>query len=187
MSDNQLIQQTNQVTGQPSKNEPAVEDSFEEPEIYAVNIAKIAEELKKSYQVAPEIAPNIAVDDFKEIIIDILRTLGFNKYMTVEFNPIMYDKPLHTIITVSKALEEEWGKDKVDKIVKEFYNNAMEEFADSMKPPKTKVLEGEAEAVQLTVYDLTGIYEFSVIIELFFMPPSNKINEFRATWILVKK
>ena len=187
MSDIQAIQQTNQVTSQPSKNEPAVEDSFEEPEIYTVNIAKIAEELKKSYQVAPEIAPNIAVDDFKEIIIDMLHILGFNKYITVEFNPIMYDKPLHTFITVSKTLEDEWGKDKVDEIIKEFYNNAMEEFADSMKPPKTKVLEGEAEAVQLTVYDLSGIYEFSVIIELFFMPPPNKINEYRATWILVKK
>jgi len=187
MSDNQPTQQINQTTGQPSKNEPAVEDSFEEPEIYTVDIAKIAEELKKSYQIAPEIAPNIAVDDFKEIIIDILRTLGFNKYMTVEFNPIMYDKPLHTCITISKTLEDEWGKDKVDEIIKEFYNNAMKEFANSMKPPKTEVLEGEAEAVQLAVYELTGIYELSVIIELFFMPPSNKINEFRATWILVKK
>jgi len=187
MSDNQPIQQTNQTTDQPSRNEPAIEESFEEPEIYPVNIAKIAEELKKSYQVAPEISPQVAMDEFKEIVIDILHILGFNKYITVEFNPIMYDKPLHTFITVSKTLEEEWGKDKVNEIIKEFYNNAMKEFAYSMKPPKTKVLEGEAEAVQLTVYDLTGIYGFNVLIELFFIPPSNEINESRATWILVKK
>jgi len=175
------------MSNRKKKNETAIEESIEEPEIYPVNIAKIAEELKKSYRVVPEIAPQTVVDDFKEMIVDILHILGFNKYITVEFNPIMYDKPLHTFIMISKTLEEEWGKDKVDEIIKEFYNNAMKEFADSMKPPKTKVLDGEAEAVQWTVYNLTGIYGFNVIIELFFIPPSNKTNESQATWILVKK
>jgi hypothetical protein len=169
------------------KNEPAIEESIEEPEIYFVNIAKIAEDLKKSYRVVPEIAPKIVIDDFKEMIINILHILGFNKYITVEFSPITYDKPLHTFIMASKPLEEEWGKDKVDEFIKEFYNNAMKEFVNSMNIPKTKVLEGEVEAVHLTALNLPGIYGFNAVIELDFMPPPNKINEFQAIWILVKK
>ena len=169
------------------KNEPAIEESFEEPEFYNVNIAKIAEYLKKGYRVVPEIAPQVVMDEFKGMVIDMLHILGFNKHVIIEFNPTAYDKPLHTSIMVSRTLEEEWGKDKVDEFIKEFYNNAMKEFANSMNVPKTKVLEGEADAVHFTATYFSGIYGFNAVIELDFMPPPNKINEFRATWILVKK
>jgi len=169
------------------KKEPAKDESIEEPEFYNVNIAKMAEYLKKGYRVVPEIAPQMVMDEFKDMVINILHILGISKHVTVEFNPDTYDKPLHTFIMVSKPLEEEWGKDKVDEFIKEFYNNAMKEFADSMNVPKTKVLEGEADAVHFTVLYFSGIYGFNAVIELDFMPPPNKINEFRVTWILVKK
>ena len=169
------------------KNESARDESFEEPEFYNVNIAKIAEDLKKSYRVVPEIAPQIVIDDFKEMAINMLHILGFDKYVTVEFNPIAYDKPLHTFIMVSKPLEEEWGKDKVNEFIKEFYNYAMERFAYTMNLPRGDVLDAEAEAVQLSAIELSGGYGFDAIIELYFNPTATGIDAYRVMWILVKK
>jgi hypothetical protein len=169
------------------RNESAKVEYIEETELYSVNIAKIADYLKKSYRIIPKIAPQFVVGEFEKMILEILHILGIDKHVVIEFDPNAYDKPLHTSIMISKSLEEEWGKDKVDEFTKEFYNNAMKEFVDSMNIPKTKVLEGEAEAVHFTTFMLAGIYGFNAVIELDLMPPSNKIDEFSATWILVKK
>ena len=161
------------------KKEPATGETNKEPEIYSENISKVAEYLKAH--------PKIALDAFTGVITSTLHALGVNKYVTIEFNPDAYDKPLHTLITVSKPLEEEWGKDKVSEFIKKFYNDAMKEFAYSMKLPKGNVLDGEIEAVGITAMDIAGEYDFDAVIELFFDPTSTGIDAYRVKWILVKK
>ena len=161
------------------KKEPTTDETFKEPEIYSENISKIAESFK--------VHPKIALDAFTGVITSTLHVLGVNKYVTIEFNPDAYDKPLHTFIMVSKPLEEEWGKDKADEFIKEFYNYAMERFAYTMNLPRGDVLDAEAEAVQLSAIELSGGYGFDAIIELYFNPTATGIDAYRVKWILVKK
>jgi hypothetical protein len=161
------------------KKEPTTDETNKEPEIYSENISKIAESFK--------VHPKIALDAFAGVITSTLHVLGVNKYVTIEFNPDAYDKPLHTFIMVSKPLEEEWGKDKVNEFIKEFYNYAMERFAYTMNLPRGDVLDAEAEAVQLSAIELSGGYGFDAIIELYFNPTATGIDAYRVMWILVKK
>jgi len=161
------------------KKEPTTDETIKEPEIYSENISKIAESFK--------VHPKIALDAFAGVITSTLHVLGVNKYVTIEFNPDAYDKPLHTFIMVSKPLEEEWGKDKVSEFIKEFYNYAMERFAYTMNLPRGDVLDAEAEAVQLSAIELSGGYGFDAIIELYFNPTATGIDAYRVMWILVKK
>ena len=161
------------------RKEPTTNETFKEPEIYSENISKIAESFK--------VHPKIALDAFAGVITSTLHVLGVNKYVTIEFNPDAYDKPLHTFIMASKPLEEEWGKDKVNEFIKEFYNDAMKEFAYSMNLPKGNVLDGEIEAVGLTATEIAGEYGFDAVIELFFDPTATGIDAYRVKWILVKK
>jgi hypothetical protein len=161
------------------KKEQTTDETFKEPEIYSENISKIAESFK--------VHPKIALDAFTGVITSTLHVLGVNKYVTIEFNPDAYDKPLHTLIMASKPLEEEWGKDKVSEFIKEFYNYAMERFAYTMNLPRGDVLDAEAEAVQLSAIELSGGYGFDAIIELFFDPTATGIDAYRVMWILVKK
>jgi len=161
------------------KKEPTTNETIKEPEIYSENISKVAEYLKAH--------PKIALDAFAGVITSTLHVLGVNKYVTIEFNPDAYDKPLHTFIMISKPLEEEWGKDKVNEFIKEFYNDAMKEFAYSMNLPKGNVLDGEIEAVHLTAMDIAGEYGFDAVIELYFDPTATGIDAYRVKWILVKK
>jgi hypothetical protein len=161
------------------KKEPTTNETIKEPEIYSENISKIAESFK--------VHPKIALDAFAGVITSTLHVLGVNKYVTIEFNPDAYDKPLHTFIMVSKPLEEEWGKDKVNEFIKEFYNYAMERFAYTMNLPRGDVLDAEAEAVQLSAIELSGGYGFDAIIELYFNPTATGIDAYRVMWILVKK
>jgi len=161
------------------KKEPTTNETIKEPEIYSENISKVAEYLKAH--------PQIALDAFAGVITSTLHVLGVNKYVTIGFNPDAYDKPLHTFIMASKPLEEEWGKDKVNEFIKEFYNDAMKEFAYSMNLPKGNVLDGEIEAVHLTAMDIAGEYGFDAVIELYFDPTATGIDAYRTVWILAKK
>jgi hypothetical protein len=161
------------------KKEQTTDETFKEPEIYSENISKIAESFK--------VHPKIALDAFTGVITSTLHVLGVNKYVTIEFNPDAYDKPLHTLIMASKPLEEEWGKDKVSEFIKEFYNDAMKEFAYSMNLPKGNVLDGEIEAVGLTATEIASEYGFDAVIELFFDPTATGIDAYRVMWILAKK
>ncbi len=63
----------------------------------------------------------------------------------------------------------------------------MKEFAYYMNLPKGNVLDGEIEAVGITVTEIAGEYGFDAVIELFFDPTATGIDAYRVMWILVKK
>jgi len=161
------------------QKETNTEEAVKIPEIYSENISKVAEYLK--------MRPQDALDSFSSVIISTLHALGVNKHVTIEFNPDAYENPLHTLILVSKPLEEEWGKDKVNEFIKEFHNDVMIEFAHSMNSPGNKVLDSKVEAVHLATINIAGEYGFDAIIELYFDPTTTGTDAYRRVWVLAKK
>jgi hypothetical protein len=161
------------------KKEPTINETHKVPDIYTENISKLAEDLKGP--------PQIALGSFSSVILNTLHALGVGKHVTIEFNPDAYERPLHTLIMVSKSLEEEWGKDKVSEFTKEFYNEAMKEYSDIMSEPGFDVLDGEILAVHLTALTLAEEYGFDAIFDYHFDPYKDRKKAYWSGWILAKK
>ena len=128
-----------------------------------------------------------AIEETIGTIIDILLALNIKKFVTVRFIPEEYDLPLHTKITVSKALEDEWGSEKIDNFFKDFYNTAMDIFARERLRSGKDQLSAELGAVDQTVHCIAEAYEFDAYFIIAYDPSLPNLDAYRWAWVMVKK
>ena len=128
-----------------------------------------------------------AIEETINVIIDILLALKINKFVTIRFNPETYDVPLHTEITVSKAIENEWGTEKVHNFFKDFYNTAMDIFARERVKSGNNILYPELSAVDETVHCLAEAYGFDAYFIIAYDPSLPGLDAYRWAWVMVKK
>jgi len=128
-----------------------------------------------------------AIEETISVIIDVLLALDKRKFVTVRFNPEEYDKPLRAKITVSKALEDEWGSEKVHEFFKDFYNTAMDIFAKERVRSGNNLLHAELSAVDQTVHCIAEAYDFDAYFIIAYDPSQPNLDAYRWAWVMVKK
>jgi len=128
-----------------------------------------------------------AIEETISVIIDVLLALNIKKFVTVRFNPETYDVPLHTEITVSKALEDEWGTEKSHEFFKDFYNTAMDIFARERVRSGNNILHAELGAVDETVHCIAEAYGFDAYFIIAYDPSQPNLDAYRWAWVMVKK
>jgi len=144
-----------------------------------INISKICENAGKSV--------HIAIEAMLNTIQDVLSALKINKYVIVRFDPNTYDAPLRVSFFFTKALEDEWGKEKIKEFKVNFYENAMNLFAKIMNIPNNDILDAELLAVDQTLHCLADAYGFDAIFAIIYGQNTNEKDAYRTAWLLVKK
>jgi hypothetical protein len=92
------------------KKESTTDETIDVPELYSENVSKVAEDIKEPSQ--------SALRAFSNVILNTLHALGVDKHVVVEFDPDIYDSPLHTHIIISKPLEENGVKIRLTNLSK---------------------------------------------------------------------
>jgi hypothetical protein len=128
-----------------------------------------------------------AIEETIGVIIDVLFALETRKFVIVRFNPEEYDEPLHTKISVSNALEDEWGSEKVHEFFKDFYNTAMDIFAKERVRSGNNLLNAELGAVDQTVHCIAEAYDFDAYFIIAYDPSQPNLDAYRWAWVMVKK
>jgi len=128
-----------------------------------------------------------AIEETISVIIDVLLALNIKKFVIVRFDPEAYDIPLHTKITVSKALEDEWGSEKSHNFFKDFYDTAMDIFARERVRAGNNLLNAELGAVDETVHCIAEAYEFDAYFIIAYDPSLPGVDAYRWSWVMVKK
>jgi len=128
-----------------------------------------------------------AIEEAISLIIDVLLTLKIRKFVIVRFNPEEYDKPLHAKITVSKALEDEWGSEKMSEFFRDFYNTAMDIFAKERVRSGNNLLNAELGAVDQTVHCIAEAYDFDAYFIMAYDVTQPNLDAYRWAWVMVKK
>ena len=128
-----------------------------------------------------------AIEETIGLIIDVLLTLKIKKFVTVRFNPEEYDEPLHAEITVSSALADEWGSEKVHEFFKDFYDTAMDIFAKERVRSGNNLLHAELSAVDQTVHCIAEAYDFDAYFIIAYDPSQPNLDAYRWAWVMVKK
>jgi hypothetical protein len=147
--------------------------------IEMINISKICENASKSI--------HIAIEAMLNTILDVLGALKINKYVIARFNPDAYDTPFHVSFFFTKALEDEWGKEKIREFEVNFYENAMNLFAKIKNIPNTKLLDAELLAVDQTLHCLADAYGFDAYFIIGYIQDTNEKDAYRTAWLMVKK
>ena len=159
------------------KNETSICDYRLDVEM--INIGKMCENAGKSV--------HIAIEAMLNTIHDILSAFKINKYVIVRFDPNTYDAPLRVSFFFTKALEDEWGKEKIKEFKVNFYENAMNFFAKIKNIPNTNILEAELLAVDQTLHCLADAYGFDAYFVITYGKNTNEKDAYRTAWLLVKK
>ena len=128
-----------------------------------------------------------AIEETISLINDVLLTLKIRKFVIVRFNPEEYDKPLHAKITVSKALEDEWGSEKVNEFFRDFYETAMDIFAKERVRSGNNLLNAELGAVDQTVHCIAEAYDFDAYFIIAYDVTQPNLDAYRWAWVMVKK
>ena len=127
------------------------------------------------------------IEETTRIILDVLHALGIDKHVVVRFDPDAHDTPLRARITISLPLRDEWGKEKVNEFLKNFYEVAMEEFAKERSKPRSELLDAELTAVNETVHCLAETYNFDALFIVAHEPSKQNPDTYKWTMIMVKK
>jgi hypothetical protein len=159
------------------KNEKSICDYRVNVEM--INIGKICENAGKSV--------HIAIEAMLNTIHDILSALKINKYVIVKFDPNTYDAPLRVSFFFTKALEDEWGKEKIKEFKVNFYENAMNLFAKIKNIPNTNLLDAELLAVDQALHCLADAYGFDAYFVITYGQNTNEKDAYRTAWFMVKK
>jgi hypothetical protein len=159
------------------KNEKSICDY--KVDIEMINISKICENAGKSV--------HIAIEAMLNTIHDVLSALKINKYVIVRFDPNTYDTPLRVSFFFTKALEDEWGKEKIKEFKVNFYENAMNLFAKIKNIPNTNLLDAELLAVDQALHCLADAYGFDAYFIITYNQATNEKDAYRTAWLMVKK
>ena len=128
-----------------------------------------------------------AIEETIGLIINVLLALKIRKFVIVRFNPEEYDKPLHVKITISKALEEEWDRERVNEFLRNFYDIAMDIFAKERVRPGNNLLNAELGAVDQTVHCIAEAYDFDAYFIIAYDVTQPNLDAYRWAWVMVKK
>jgi hypothetical protein len=148
-------------------------------DVEMINIGKICENAGKSV--------HIAIEAMLNTIHDVLSALKINKYVIVRFDPNTYDTPLRVSFFFTKALEDEWGKEKIKEFKVNFYENAMNLFAKIKNIPNTNLLDAELLAVDQALHCLADAYGFDAYFIITYNQATNEKDAYRTAWLMVKK
>jgi len=127
------------------------------------------------------------IEETTRIILDVLHALGIDKHVAVRFDPDAHDTPLRARITISLPLRDEWGREKVNEFLKNFYEVAMEEFAKERSKPGSELLDAELTAVNEAVHCLAEAYNFDALFIVAHEPSKQNPDTYKWTMIMVKK
>jgi len=127
------------------------------------------------------------IEETERIILDILHALGVDKHVVVKFDPGAHDTPLRARITISLPLRNEWGKEKENEFLRNFYEIAMEEFAKERSKPGSELLDAELTAVSEAVHCLAEAYDFDALFIVAHEPSKQNLDTYKWTMIMVKK
>jgi len=127
------------------------------------------------------------IEETTRIILDVLHALGIDKHVVVSFDPNAHDTPLRTRITISMPLREEWGREKMNEFHRNFYEIAMEKFAEEKTKPGSELLDAELTAVVDAVHCLAKNYGFDALFVIAHEPSKQNLDTYRWTMIMVKK
>jgi hypothetical protein len=128
-----------------------------------------------------------AIKETIDLVKTVLCALKITKYVVVMFNPDADDAPYHTEIVISKELKKEWGNEKLNGFLTNFYENVKKEFADEMTNPLNKKIDAELVAVGITIHYMADSYDFDAYFSIAYNPSLRSIDAYRWAWIMVKK